>query len=68
MTEPQFLALIRRECDKAGSQSAWAAAHGITGAYLTDILRGRRAPAAKLLKAMGYERIVSYRKVRDGGR
>ena len=48
----------------AGSQKAAAAALGISAQYLTDILNGRREPGPKMLKALGLERISSYREVR----
>ena len=47
---------------KSASQKAAAAALGISPQYLNDILRCRREPGKKVLAALGYERLVFYRK------
>jgi len=39
-----------------------AAALGISQRYLRDILRGRRDPGKRLLEALGFEKIVLYRR------
>jgi len=57
------LRLIRRECDKAGSARAWAASIGVSGVYVADVLAGRRDPGPAILRALGVERVVSYRRV-----
>jgi DNA-binding transcriptional regulator YdaS (Cro superfamily) len=51
---------LRRACLRSGSQKAWAAAHGVSPAYVHDALQGRREPGAKILAALGYERRVRY--------
>lgn len=69
MTLNQVHAMLRRECDKAGGQAAWAVAHAVSAAYVSDVLQGRREPGRKILDALGVERVVGYRKKgkRDGG-
>lgn len=42
------------------TQAAWAKAHGISPAYVSDVIQGRREPGEKILKALGLKRIVSY--------
>lgn len=62
--------LLRRECEKAGSQAAWARAHGLTPAYVSDILAGNRGGGIVgdgILRALGLERVVTYRRVRGDG-
>lgn len=54
--------LLREACDEAGSQKAWAESHGLSGSYVTDVLQGRRDPGQSILEALGYERLVGYRK------
>ena len=51
----------------SGSQKAFAGRLGISEQYLSDILKGRRQPGAKVLKFFGLERVVGYRRV-DGGK
>ena len=65
MTLEAFLAYLELSCRAAGSQQAFAKAHGISPQYLSDVLRGRRDPGQKLLDAMGLKRVVSYQQ--NGG-
>lgn len=64
MTIDDVLRLLRRECEKAGSQSAWAKAAGVSGAYVNDVLQRRREPGAAILAPLGLEKVETYRKVR----
>ncbi len=49
------------ECEKAGSQVAWAAANNLkSSSYVSDVIHGRRAPGSKILKALKIRRVVSY--------
>lgn len=50
---------LRAACDAAGSQKAWAAAHGLSAAYVSDVLRGK-PPGDAILAALGLVR--SYRR------
>jgi hypothetical protein len=51
----------------AGLQTAFAQDNDLSGAYVNDVLRGRREPGKKILDAVGVERITVYRlKLRDG--
>jgi hypothetical protein len=65
MTAEEVRDLIRLACKDAGAIKAWAAKHGISGAYVGDVLLGRREPAGKILDALGLIKVVTYR-VRDG--
>lgn len=64
MTKEQVIKLLRSACDRAGTQAAWARAHGIAPAYVNDVLNERREPGDKILAALGIERIYTRR--RDG--
>lgn len=44
------------------SQKALAERIGISQAYLSDVLRGRRDPA-HILRRLGYERVIRYRRI-----
>lgn len=65
MTKEQVLAALRQACVTAGSQDAWAAAHGVSPTYVADTLGGRRGPSGKVLAALGLERVIVYRDVRS---
>jgi DNA-binding transcriptional regulator YdaS (Cro superfamily) len=64
MTLDQVRALLRRECDKIGNQAAWAKAHGVSAAYVSDVLVGRREPGDAILRALGLVRVVTYQRAR----
>lgn len=44
-----------------GSQKEFAKAHGISAAYVNDILNRRKEPGKKILDAVGVEKVVTYR-------
>ena len=54
---------IRILNETQGNQQAFAKQHDISPAYVSDVLCGRRAPGAKILAALGYERVVGYRQI-----
>ena len=51
---------LDRLCNNMGGQSSFAKAHGISTAYVNDILQGRRLPGKKILDALGFEKQVFY--------
>lgn len=60
----QVLALLRRECEKAGGQAAWATAAGVSPAYVSDVLHGRRQPGDGILRHLALERVTMYRRAK----
>jgi hypothetical protein len=56
--------LLRRRCDEAGSERAWALKHGVSPVYVGDVLAGRRAPGKAILATLGLVRVISYAKER----
>jgi hypothetical protein len=51
---------LKAACKDAGGQTAWGAAHGVSGAYVHDCVRGRRDPGESILRALGLQREVRY--------
>lgn len=47
------------------SQVAWAKANGVSPAYVSDVLAGRREPGKLVLDALGLERVVTYRRKKE---
>ena len=47
---------------KAGTAKEWSKKHSMSAAYVSDVLKGRRDPGAKILKALGLELVKDYRK------
>ena len=63
---PDVLRHLEQEVGAAGSQKAVAEAAGVSQAFLTDVLKGRRALTGPLVKWLGYERVIAYRRLRNG--
>lgn len=59
--EKQLVELVK---DQIGNrtQKEWAKAAGISQAYLSDFLQGRRGPGPAILRALGFEQEPYYRK------
>ena len=53
-------ARLRAACAEAGSQTAWAAKHGVSLGYVNDVLHARREPGDAILRALGLRRITRY--------
>lgn len=53
---------LMRAVEDAGSQKAFAERVGVSAQFLHDVLRDRRNANAEILDAIGYERVVTYRK------
>ena len=63
-TTDKVLADLRKACASAGSQIAWCEANEFSPAYVSDVLNGKRDLGGRVLGALGFERVVLYRKVR----
>jgi hypothetical protein len=64
MEEVQYIrGLLWRAVEDAGGKAALAAQWGVSAQYVADVLNGRRDPGKSILKALGYERVVLYRKI-----
>lgn len=53
--------VLKKECEKAGGQAAWAALKDISPAYVSDVLSGRRDVGEKILTALGCEKVITYK-------
>jgi transcriptional regulator with XRE-family HTH domain len=64
MTADDVRRLIRGRMNEPGSGPIWqkdfAAAAGVSPAFLSDVLKGRREPSGPLLDYLGLVRVVSY--------
>ena len=56
------IAELRNAVAWAGSQKQWADDHGISYAYVNDVLLGRREPGEKMLDALGLVKVVTYQR------
>ena len=60
--------MVQREIHRAGSLRTYAKHLGISAAYLSNVMTGRRPPGPKILVPLGLEKIepryeLRYRKV-----
>jgi hypothetical protein len=62
MTADDVRTLLRKDVDREGGQRAWARKHRVSAMYVSYVLSGDKEPGDKILKPLGIERIVSYRK------
>jgi hypothetical protein len=60
-TDRELAEMLRAKLAKQ-TQRAWADNAGISPAYLSDFLAGRRGPGPALLRALGFESTAYYRK------
>lgn len=66
MVDTEYIrGLVQNALKEAGTEgrSALAARWGISIQYIIDVARGYRDPGKSILNALGYERIVLYRKI-----
>lgn len=63
MTKVALMNKIRMRIKRCESQIRAADSMDVSAQYLNDILSGKRDPGGKVLKAMGVERVVTYRSV-----
>ena len=52
--------ILRVRCREAGSQKAWAKKHGLSPAYVNDVLQGRREISDNFATMLGFERRVIF--------
>ena len=57
---------IRRACREAGSQAEFADRAGLSQAYVSNVLNGRKPPSDALLAAIGWRRRVVLEPIPQG--
>lgn len=56
----ELLSIIREQVERAGGQKAFAETSGLSSGYVNEILAEKRPPGPKMLKFLGYRRVVNY--------
>jgi hypothetical protein len=54
------LDILRAQVALSGSQEAFAQAAGVSQQYVGDVLRGKREPGQKILRAIGLRKVSGY--------
>lgn len=67
VSEQDLLTVLREACAVAGSQSKWAKAAGVSGAFVSQVLNNRNGKriSPKMAKKLGYTRSHPTRSPRD---
>jgi hypothetical protein len=55
MTADDVRNLLSRACDQAGGIRSWAREHGLSAAYVSDVLAKRREPGPSICEAFGLQ-------------
>jgi DNA-binding transcriptional regulator YdaS (Cro superfamily) len=53
MTQDDVIARLRASVAVAGNQKAWAKENGYSGAYVCQVLKGRRSPSVPMCRRLG---------------
>lgn len=64
MTEADVRELLRKACEAAGSDRAWALEHKLSAQYVGDVKNGKRSIGPAILKALGLSAVTTYRRLR----
>lgn len=51
------MAYLRASIDSHGSQSKWAQAHGMSPAYVSFVMTGRKRITTRMVQALGFRRV-----------
>jgi len=62
MKERHITAIMSRLASSLGGAGAAAKSLGVSATYFSEVVRGVKPPAGKLLQALGLERVISYRR------
>lgn len=68
LTLPDVYGRLRAACREAGSQKAWAQAHGLSEQFVSDAVNAKRPMSDSILAALGLLRVTVYRPVKSGKR
>ena len=68
LTEQDLLKILKKACYQAGSQRAWADAHGLSPSFVSDVLQGKRDVTAKIARALGYVKFTGFCEQQPKGR
>ena len=64
MTEDDVIARLSSQIKTCGGITAWATANNIARSYVSEVLAKKKRPGPLILKAMGIDGVVVYRRVK----
>lgn len=63
LTTVQFRQYLQQQAFRHGSQAALAQYCGVGEAYMSEIMRGTRAPGPKVLRMLGFQKVVRFERL-----
>ncbi len=64
LTEDELVAKLR-EVTSGNRLREWARLHEVSPAYVSRVIRGEVRPGEKIATALGFERVIGYRRLRS---
>lgn len=58
--QKEMVTILRHRCEAAGGQRQLAQAYGVSPAFISDVVNGRRVVTARLARLMGYQRDIVF--------
>lgn len=55
---------LRRACEAAGGQAAWAERHDLSPTYVSEVLHAKQEPGPKILAALGLAKVTRFVELR----
>lgn len=65
LSHSELMDALRKRVLTAGSQRKLASEYGMSVAFISSVLKGRKAPGPRLLDRLGYEPLTVYRPLSD---
>lgn len=65
MTKDELIEHLRKLVKEEGSQRNLAKRLGVSAPFIGDVLLGKREPAAKMLKALGLRRVITFERLEE---
>ncbi len=63
LTADDVRKMLAAKCAEEGGQKYWAAQHGVSAAYVCDVLQGRREPGDAICNGLGLAREIAYKHI-----
>jgi len=60
LNEQHMIAILENSCRNAGSQRAWADANGLSPAFVSDVLKGKRGVTGRIAESLGYVKFIGF--------
>jgi hypothetical protein len=66
ITNDALIEILREQICRSGGPSSYARRLGISCAFVSALLKGRKYVSGTVLQDLGYERVICFRKAKTG--